>query len=232
MIVKRKHTLPISSTVRRYGRISSRRLQSAGSPSRSAQESAGWHLRLIPAALLCVGTLTIPTSALSYVERAVDQLLKTKECVRCDLRNADLRGRDLSRAKLTGAYLVGARLGGTSLVEADLTGAHMAGADLAGANLERATLTGADLTRANFTRAHLHGASLTRARLSGAPLTNADVREAKLDGTRLQGADLRGAKGLSQEQLQRACGDRASALPEGLRLTTCGGPVRKNRDRN
>lgn len=198
--------------------------------SRIGRVRAEQRLRLIAVTMLGLATLAIPTVASGYVQRAVDRLLETKECIRCDLRNADLRDRDLRRAKLTGAYLVGAKLGGADLAEADLSGAHMADADLAGASLERTDLTGADLSRVNFTLAHLHRALLVRARLSGAPLVNADLREAKLDGARLQGANLRGAKGLSQAQIRRACGDRATVLPEGLRLTVCTEPVRKNRD--
>lgn len=179
-----------------------------------------WCLCLIPIALLWIMVVTIPEAS-GYVERAVDQLLRTKQCVRCDLRNADLRGKSLNRAKLTGAYLVGARLGGASLVRANLNGVHMAGADLAGANLERVNFAGADLSRVNLTRARLQGARLSRARLSGASLADANLRQARLEGAQLQGTNLRGAKWLSQQQLLKACGDMATALPEGLHLNNC-----------
>jgi uncharacterized protein YjbI with pentapeptide repeats len=82
---------------------------------------------------------------------------------------------------------------------ADLNGAYLSSADLTGANLSGANLRGADLTGANLRSANLRGANLSVAYLIG--------------------ADLTGAKNLIQTQLNEACGDNETALPEGLSLT-------------
>lgn len=165
--------------------------------------------------------MALANPAAAFIQRAVEQLLQTNQCIRCDLRNADLRNRVLNKANLSGAYLVGARLDNSALVGADLSGAHMAGADLSAANLERADLTGADLTRAMLVGSRLRNAILSRARLSDAKLADADLTGARLKGTRLQGADLAQARGLTQEQLDQTCGNQVTTLPNGLRLSPC-----------
>ena len=44
---------------------------------------------------------------------------------------------------------------------------------------------------------------------------------AKLSGTNLSGAQLARAVGLTQSQLNQACGDDATVLPRGLRIPAC-----------
>ncbi len=83
----------------------------------------------------------------------------------------------------------------------DFTGASFTGANLAGVDLRKAYLGGAD-----FRGADLRGADLTEARLD----------RADLKGTHLEGVDLRGAKGLRQEQINGACGDKNTDLPPNL----------------
>ena len=58
-------------------------------------------------------------------EAAIKKLLTTKECVRCDLRGANLKSADLEHANLRAAYLYGADLRGASLEGADLTDANL-----------------------------------------------------------------------------------------------------------
>lgn len=71
-----------------------------------------------------------------------------KECPKCDLAGADLRG-------------------------ADLTNVNMAGADLTGADLSRARLDGAKLQGATFKSARLDEVDLTMVDLSDANLDKA-----------------------------------------------------------
>jgi hypothetical protein len=123
----------------------------------------------------------------------LDRLIKTRECVKCDLSGANLRwanltGANLNEANLYEANLTGANLTGANLGGADLIGAYLTGAYLTGANLYEANLTGADLTGA-----YLGGADLTGTDLIGAYLTGADLTGANLTGTYLNGADLTGA---------------------------------------
>jgi uncharacterized protein YjbI with pentapeptide repeats len=58
---------------------------------------------------------------------------------------------------------------------------------------------------------YLTGAHLRFADLSGAHLSRADLSLADLTG-----ANLRGAKNLTQEQLDQACGNADTKPPEGL----------------
>jgi uncharacterized protein YjbI with pentapeptide repeats len=136
-----------------------------------------------------------------------------------NLAGANLTGAKLSRVDLTGADLTGANLG-----LADLTGAYASGVNLSGANLGGTNLTGADLSGANLRGTKLIGANLSGAYpvgadLTGATLRGADLTGATLRGATLRGATLRGAKNLIQTQLNEACGNNETELPEGLDLT-------------
>jgi uncharacterized protein YjbI with pentapeptide repeats len=94
--------------------------------------------------------LALVGSSIACDEVALQRLLKTKECQRCDLTGCDLSG-----AKLTWANLTGANLAGANLREVDLFFASLTGANLTEANLYLADMTVARLTEANF-----HGAEL------------------------------------------------------------------------
>jgi uncharacterized protein YjbI with pentapeptide repeats len=145
------------------------------------------------------------------------------------LGGADLSYAILSEANLSGAYLSRADLSYASLNQANLSGAklsriHLSGADLIQTNLTRADLSGADLTHATLisatlTSADLEGANLVDANLSGASLGGAYLGGAELRGADLSGADLRvdpRVGGLTQTQLDEACVDANTKLPDGL----------------
>lgn len=131
-------------------------------------------------------------------------------------RAADLTGADLtkaqgSRADFAGATLVGAVLVKAEMARADLTAADLSGADLSKAEFERAVFRDAGLERARLTFADLARADLTGARLAGADLTGAYTLL-----TRIEGTDLSGVTGLTQQQIEIACGDVETRLPAGL----------------
>ncbi len=65
----------------------------------------------------------------------VKQLLETRSCAGCDLRNANLKQQNLEGVNLEGA---------------NLQGANLEGAKLGNANLKRVNLTGANLNRADL----------------------------------------------------------------------------------
>jgi uncharacterized protein YjbI with pentapeptide repeats len=54
-----------------------------------------------------------------------------------------------------------------------------------------------------------------------ANLRYAELHNAELVDTQFQGADLREAVGLTQKQLDEACGDAGTRLPAGLSLKVC-----------
>jgi uncharacterized protein YjbI with pentapeptide repeats len=70
-------------------------------------------------------------------------------------------------------------------------------------------------------RAWLDGAHLDGSDLRDAVLDTVILKEATLSNSCLVGADLRGAGGLTQEQLNKACGDERTKLPEGLTIPRC-----------
>ncbi len=153
---------------------------------------------------------------------------------KADLPGANLQGADLRVANLKGSYLISANLQGAILFSANLQEATLVSANLQKADLKHANLQGADLRFASLQKADLQGANLQESYLFGANLQEADLRVANLRGadfgdpevspvTNLAGADLRFAMGLTQEQLDPACGDDKTELPEALTIKLCQG---------
>ena len=110
------------------------------------------------------------------------------------------------------------------------------GLNLAGARLRQADLSLTVMNRTRFSRADMRdveayggvfsgsnfaGADLTNASFVGAYLDGSTMSGAKLSGTNLSGAQLARAIGLTQGQLNQACGDDATVLPSGLRIPAC-----------
>jgi uncharacterized protein YjbI with pentapeptide repeats len=113
------------------------------------------------------------------------------DCPHCDLRNEDLSNSSASGGKLEGAIFDGANVELMNLLSADLKGASFHNADLAGTNLARANLD------------------------------NVDFAGAVLEFTSFKGTDLTHAKGLTQSQLDRACGDADTIAPAGMHVPSC-----------
>jgi uncharacterized protein YjbI with pentapeptide repeats len=156
-----------------------------------------------------------------------DAVLRQADLTDANLSDADvffanLTGAKLTRANLTGVDAILADLTGANLTRANLTGVNLTGVNLTGANLTGANLTGADLTDANLSDADL--ADLTGADLTGADLADLTGAFGGFPGANLTGANLTGAHGVTQEQLDAACGDDMTKLPEGLTITPCRTP--------
>jgi uncharacterized protein YjbI with pentapeptide repeats len=113
------------------------------------------------------------------------------DCVGCELAGADLSNTCVKAHDLHGADFDGAKAVLMCMSYANFSGATFRGADLSGANLAHANLDGADLTGATMTITSIKGTDLTR------------------------------AKGLTQTQLNSACGDAKTKLPAGLAVHTC-----------
>jgi uncharacterized protein YjbI with pentapeptide repeats len=155
---------------------------------------------------------------------------------RSDLANVKLTGADLTEADFEHARLAGADLSGAVMTKAggsraDFTKAVLKGAKMEKAEMARADFTGADFTGAMLLKAELGRALLNDAVLDGADLTKAEIARAIFAGASLKGTDLTGAytylthfeatdlsvaKGLTQMQLDAACGDDKTVLPDGL----------------
>ncbi|KYK49466.1 hypothetical protein A1D31_24425 [Bradyrhizobium liaoningense] len=167
--------------------------------------------------------------------------------IEADLSSADLSSAKLIDANMRSANLAGANLGFANLTDAELRDASLTGANLGYADLSRADLNNANLSSANLggtdlTGANLGGADLTGANLGGAKLIGAnlglayvsmdEVGRANLvdeNGNLIEdpdvdpgrAADLGGAKNLTQEQLDKACGSANTKLPKDLTLKLC-----------
>ncbi len=70
-------------------------------------------------------------------------------------------------------------------------------------------------------RCNISGADFKGMDLSGADFRRANLRAADLKDAILAGANLSGAVGLTGEQLDKACRDSATVLPEGLTFRSC-----------
>jgi uncharacterized protein YjbI with pentapeptide repeats len=114
------------------------------------------------------------------------------DCVACDLKGADLANTCVKQHDLHGADFTGANASLMCMSFANFTGVSFKDADLAGANMAGAKMKGADLTGA------------------------------KTSITSFLGTDLRHVKGLTQAQLDVACGNAKTKLPPGLKIHTCG----------
>ncbi|MBL8583701.1 MAG: pentapeptide repeat-containing protein [Rhizobiaceae bacterium] len=155
-----------------------------------------------------------------------------------DLRGANLQGANLEKAVLIRTALGGANAAGANfaraeayragfqgvagkginfssaeLQRADFTGADLEGADFGKSELGRAIFDDALITGTNFVSANLSRAHLEKARFAG-PI---DFSGAFLYFTRIEGIDLSAAKGLTQAQIDQACGDEGTVLPRGLK---------------
>ena len=158
--------------------------------------------RLLLTALLCLAAGSAAAQNAAQIERA----RRGASCPGCNLFQADfggltLKGRDYSRARLRQATLTSAVMNRSRFAHADLRDIDAYGAVLSGADFK-----GADLTHASLVGAYLQGASFTGA---------------KLEGANLSGAELQRARGLTQGQLDRACGDPSTRLPTGLHVPAC-----------
>jgi uncharacterized protein YjbI with pentapeptide repeats len=127
-------------------------------------------------------------------------------CPHCNLFQADFSNLEMRDRDFAGARLR----------QADFSAAVMNHTTFAGGDLRDLNAYGAVLTGASFA-----GANLTNASFVGAYLQGANFRGATLAGVNFSGAEMDRATGLTQRQLEGACGDRATTLPRGLRLRPC-----------
>jgi uncharacterized protein YjbI with pentapeptide repeats len=110
---------------------------------------------------------------------------------------------------------------GCDLRGADLSHECVKNGDLSGADFSGAIAVDMCMSYANFTDVSFRNANLSGANLSHSNLARANLSGAKLSITSLKGADLSTVKGLTQAQLDRACADSETRLPEGLHAVRC-----------
>lgn len=160
-----------------------------------------------------------------------------------DFSGTDLGGSDLVSAIFEKATLVRANLAGsqasgtrfarveayrTDFSEINAPGAIFRSGELQRSNFHAAVLTDVDFTKADMGRSQFDKADVSGSRFALANLARADFRGARFAKpadfdraffflTRIEGVDLSAATGLNQWQIDMACGDKGTKLPEGLK---------------
>jgi uncharacterized protein YjbI with pentapeptide repeats len=158
----------------------------------------------LPALAIALSLAAFP--ALAQNAAQVSHAQAGANCPRCNLFQADLSNKTLRARNYAGARLR----------QADLSLSVFNHGDFAGADLRDVNGYGALFSSANFTRANL-----TNSTFVGAYLQGASFRGATLIGVNFSGAEMERAAGLTQGQLNGACGDASTSLPHGLHLPLC-----------
>ena len=127
-------------------------------------------------------------------------------CAHCNLFQADLGNRVLKSRDLAGS-----RLRQSDMSLSVLNNSNMSHADLRDINGYGALFNGVIFA----------GADLTNATLVGGDFAGANFRGAKLNGVNLSGAEMDKSLGLTQRQLDAACGDEKTLLPKHLHVPAC-----------
>lgn len=129
-----------------------------------------------------------------------------KACPGCDLFQVDLSYQDLPGRDFSGARLR----------QADLSLSTFDKTKFAGANMSVVNAFGLRAENADFSKVDFTGATIVGGWFGGSDFTGA-----RFDNVNLSGSDFTTAKGLTQTQLDTACGDAETRLPKGLKVQAC-----------
>lgn len=136
--------------------------------------------------------------------------------MRASLKDANLEGADLAKAIGHRALFQHANMTAAILTKAEMSRAKFTGANLTFANLSKADLSRANLAESELRRADFRFANISRALFKGATINETNFEGAYTLLTHFEGVDLTKAKGLTQPQIDIACGDEDTKLPAGL----------------
>lgn len=156
--------------------------------------------------LLLIAFLTAATPTLAQNPGQIARVRGGASCPGCNLFQADLSGLEARGLNLAGARLRQADLSLSVMNRTRFSGTDLRDVEAYGGVFSSSNFNRADLTHASFVGAFLEGSSF-----SGAILT----------GANFSGARLTRVTGLTQRQLDTACGDPDTALPSGLRIPAC-----------
>ena len=157
-------------------------------------------------ALLALAALAIATPASAQNGAQIARARAGADCPGCNLFQADF-----SNLGLKGRNFSGARLRQADLSLGVFNRTRFTGGDLRDVNGYGGVFSSASFARANMTNATFVGAYLEGANFAGATLV----------GVNFSGAQMDHAVGLTQRQLDGACGDETTTLPRGLRIPRC-----------
>lgn len=159
-----------------------------------------------PLPLAIFGLILLATPALAQNSGQVTRARGGASCPGCNLFQADFAG-----AVLKGRNFAHARLRQADMSTSIMNRTSFTGADLRDVNGYAGVFTGVNFARSNMTNANFVGAYLQ----------GANFRGATLNGVNFSGAEMNRAIGLSQTQLNHACGDASTTLPSGFNLPAC-----------
>lgn len=160
--------------------------------------------RLMLTLVAAIALAALPASAQNQSQ--IEAVKRGQSCPGCNLFQGDFSLLERGNINLSNARLRQSNLSLSTLNRARFDGADMRDVEAYGGVFNRARFNGANLTNASFVGTYLQGANFTGA---------------SLQDTNLSGADLSGATGLTQAQINRACGDENTRLPSGLRIRAC-----------
>jgi uncharacterized protein YjbI with pentapeptide repeats len=141
--------------------------------------------------------------------------------VKTDLTRASLNQSIFSHADLTKSVGYRASFNGAVFLKTSMTKSEFSRASFQGAKFTEVDWSRAELGRANFSNARLKDvnfeySNLSRARFNEAILTNVNFSGAYTYLTHFENVDLSMTSKLSQAQLEKACGNDKTQLPQGL----------------
>lgn len=179
-------------------------------------------LRLAVFAAAALGAVSASQSAAAFWPFNSDARLEAQPAYGGVCEDCDLSGRILTGARMTHSNFSRSDFSNAVLARADASHSEFNGADFTQADLTNVRLIDASCPQARFERARLAQANARGADFTRANFTGADVTRMIFEDADLSGADLRSARGLTQTQLNEACGDHRTRLPRGLRVERCG----------
>ena len=156
--------------------------------------------------IAAVAAAPLATPVLAQNAGQIARVRGGTSCPSCNLFQGDFGGLEARGLNLAGARLRQADLSLSVMNRTRFSNTDMRDVEAYGAVFSSANFSRADLTNASFVGAYLEGASFAGANLTGANFS---------------GAQLNRATGLTQAQLNRACGDEATTLPASLRIPAC-----------
>ncbi|RFB04643.1 pentapeptide repeat-containing protein [Parvularcula marina] len=136
------------------------------------------------------------------------------------MHRSDFSRATLRRARFDQAIMAHTVFEGAEIIEGSFSGAMMRGGSLSGA-----TMAGTRFDEARFERTDMRQADFSATSFRGAVLLNTKLHGSSLAAANLSGADLSTVLGLTQDQLNRACGDADTRLPEGYTIPSCLAPA-------
>src|SRR5262245_46910604 len=136
---------------------------------------------------------------------------------RVSFRDSSLNGANFEKATGLRTSFDGASAQGAKCQKAEFNRSTFNKTNLAGANMTKADVGRGSFRGANLEQVPFVLANISRSNFAGANLHGVDFRNAFTYNANFEDTDLSGVKNLQQQQLDVACGNEATVLPQGLK---------------